>query len=124
MNIQINDKVIPKSTIADILKQNKLAAIIFLRTNVGIGLKDAKEIIDNLEQNIDHYDGAHIQTSKVESFQESKEILRDLKKENRRSMSFQRRSKRGSHILPNNSSKRIYLYIVILLAILLFYYLR
>ncbi|NER16490.1 hypothetical protein [Spongiivirga citrea] len=124
MDIKINDKVIPKSAIADILKQNKLAAIIFLRTNAGIGLKDAKEIIDKLDQNIDHYDGVHLKTGEVESFQESKEILLDLKEDSKRSMSFQRQSNRGSHILPTHSSKRIWFYIVILVAILLFYFLR
>ncbi len=58
MDLIINGKRVDKSQLLYFLENNqKIVAIKFIKDRTDIGLKECKEIVDNLELNPDYYDG-------------------------------------------------------------------
>ena len=56
MNIEINGKVFVKENLVALIKKSKLKTIAHLRSTTNISLKDAKDIVDNLEADPNYYD--------------------------------------------------------------------
>jgi len=57
MTFKINTQEFLIPEILDLIQTSKLQAIVHLRSVANIGLKDAKELIENLEQNPKSFDG-------------------------------------------------------------------
>lgn len=81
MKIKIDNKEFLKNDLLKLIKQNKIQAIIHVRGIINMGLKEAKEIIDNLEENPDYYDDTII-TRENKNFTERESIIVGIKKAN------------------------------------------
>ncbi len=66
MNITINEQRFDKGDLLTLINENQLQAIAFLRSNANIGLKDAKQIVDNLAADPDYYNGQTIHVAERE----------------------------------------------------------
>lgn len=108
---KINNIEINKNEILHLLNNGKkIQAIKIIKDKTSIGLKDCKDIVDNLEMNPNYYDGQSIDRTSVAS----------LKKKQIKS----RRTK-GSHVISDDSSHTknyIIITLVILIAILVYLY--
>ncbi len=60
MNITIYEQRFDKRDLLTLVNGNQLQTIAFLRNNTNIGLKDAKQIVDNLAADPDYYNGQTI----------------------------------------------------------------
>lgn len=109
--IRINDVEINKQEILHFVNSGKLIqAIKNIIDKTGIGLKDCKEIVDNLVLNPNYYDGQTIQKTTVASF-------------NNKFHKTKRR--KGSHVIIDKSSRKknnIIVTLVILIIILVYMY--
>ena len=85
MMIKINDKEFSKVALLKLIGENKIQAIMHLRSILKIGLKEAKEIIDNLEENPDYYSG-DIEVKEHKEFIEEERIIVEVKAGNNNDM--------------------------------------
>lgn len=85
MMIKINDKEFSKVALLKLIGENKIQAIMHLRSILKIGLKEAKEIIDNLEENPDYYSG-DIEVTEQKEFIEEERIIVEVKAGNNNDM--------------------------------------
>lgn len=115
MTITVNNRELDLKTVLSIIKNsNKLEAIKYVRAQVQVGLKESKNIVDNLDVNPNFYQG---ETEII-----IKHPLLDLNNKTQH-------AKKGSHIIKeNNSSNKqaiiIALIIIVCLVSLVLYYFR
>lgn len=116
MYIKINNKKFPKSDLIKLIATNKLQAIVHIRNIVNISLKDAKEIIENLENNTDYYDNSVIKIAEKEFVDE--EIIA-MKQTTNSSNDREKRS--SSHIIKNDNRNKKWIYVIGLIFIIILY---
>ncbi|AXT60371.1 hypothetical protein D1816_08405 [Aquimarina sp. AD10] len=122
MDIKINDKKFPKEDLIKLIAKSKLQTIVHIRSITNIGLKDAKEIIENLEKNPDYYDNSVIKIIERE-FIEGEKITFDFKNTKRQKSKSNIEKKVNSHIIKNENSNKIWTYIIgIIFMIALLYF--
>ena len=123
MNIKINDDECPKEQLLGLIERNKIQAIIFIRNIVNIGLKDAKEIVDNLDHNPNYYDNITIKKI-TKDFIENEQMIVDVKNDDNKGPSINEERKKGSHFIKrNNSSRGLIIFGLFFLIVLLVYFL-
>lgn len=106
MNIIINGTLLDKSQIQTLIaNNNKIQVIKYAKDKTNLGLKDCKNIVDNLYDNLNFYDGKDHKIGMVYS-----EILKE---------SEASKPSKGNHIINDNTSKTK-TYIIIFLIICLF----
>lgn len=124
MNIIINDKAVPKTELLQLIKKSKIRAIRRLRKYAQIGLKDAKDVVDNLAKNPNHYDNLAFETPKVDEKGLGSSID-DLKNSQKEEASSQRKPIAGSHFLkPNRSNKLLFLGLIGFALLLIYYFIK
>jgi hypothetical protein len=122
MNIIINGKEVPKAELLLLIKKSKLRAVKRLKIFTHIGLKDAKDIIDNLVKNPNYYDGRVIEET-IDGFKGDESSTTDLKNAQNEGNSTQKKPIAGSHFLkPNRSSNKLLIFGLIGFALLLIYF--
>ncbi|WP_299121574.1 hypothetical protein [uncultured Winogradskyella sp.] len=110
MIIRINNIELNKYELLHLINSGKsLSAIKLVKDKTNMGLKECKDVIDNLIENPNFYDGKdYIPETKI------------LKAYNK---PIKQRSKRGSHIIKsNNSNYKNYVIIFLLLCIVILVY--
>jgi hypothetical protein len=120
MDIKINNKKFPKSDLIKLIARNKLQTIIHIRSIVNIGLKDAKKIVENLEENPNYYDNTVIKIAEKE-FVEGETISHDVKNIGDEKLNIRER-KIGSHIIKNKDKNRKWIYLSGLIFIIIILY--
>jgi len=120
MDIKINNKKFPKSDLIKLIARNKLQTIIHIRSVVNIGLKDAKKIVENLEENPNYYDNTVIKIAEKE-FVEGETISLDVKNIGDEKLNIRER-KIGSHIIKNKDKNRKWIYLSGLIFIIILLY--
>jgi hypothetical protein len=120
MDIKINNKKFPKSDLIKLIARNKLQTIIHIRSIVNIGLKDAKKIVENLEENPNYYDNTVIKIAEKE-FVEGETISHDVKNIGDEKLNIRER-KIGSHIIKNKDKNRKWIYLSGLIFIIILLY--
>lgn len=110
MDIIINNIRIEKNYLLELLANNqKLLAIKHLKERSNLGLKECKNVIDNLESNPEYYDGAiHTINSDIE------EIDDELLTESPKQTNY---PPRKSKYLKDNNNSNTYIVIFILFCI-------
>lgn len=98
MKIKINNQEFYKSELLKLVNKSKLEAIHYIRSTSNISLKEAKEIIENLEKNPDYFDNKHSES-------QSKNIERKV----------------GSHIIKKDNKNKIWFFITLLILASLLY---
>ena len=120
MDIKINDKKFLKDDLITLIAKSKLQTIIHIRNIVNIGLKDAKEIVENLEENPNYYDNSVIKIAEKE-FIEGETITLDLKNTTDKNLN-NREKKVGSHIIKNENTNKKWIYVLGLIFIITLLY--
>ncbi|APG65325.1 hypothetical protein LPB136_08155 [Tenacibaculum todarodis] len=110
MKIQINNKQFDKSELIKLIAKNKLQVIIHIRNVANIGLKDAKEIVENLYKNPNYYDNSVIKIAEKD-FSEKESIILD-RKNNTTERILNTHKKFGSHIVKNQSIAKKWMYAI------------
>lgn len=121
MNIIINDKAVPKTELLQLIKKSKIRAIKRLKKYAQIGLKDAKDVVDNLAMNPNHYDNLAFEKSTVGE-KGLGSIIEDLKNSQKEGDSNHRRPIAGSHFLKPKRSNKLLFFGLIGFALLIIYY--
>lgn len=104
----INNKKIDTEPILHLIEKGKtIAAIKYVRSNTNIGLKESKNIVDNLSINKSFYDNERLFFTEHNS---------NIKKRNKR--------RKGNHIIKKSKSKTYFFIVILLIIILLFYYFK
>ena len=119
MKIQINDKKFHTDDLIELIARNKLQAIIHIRSVTNIGLKDAKEIVENLEENPNYYNNSVLRITERE-FNVKESITLDYKQTT--DIKLNRDKKVGSHIIKNENPNKIWIYAIGLLVIIALIY--
>lgn len=112
MNIIINNIEINKYELLHYINsRKKIQAIKVLKDKTNLGLKDCKEVIDNLELNINFYDN--------KPFEPSKEI------ENNKQLIESTKPFKGKHVIKTRRNYKNYIILLLLigLAVLTYMYL-
>lgn len=105
----INDNELNKKTILTFIKENKIiSAIKYVRDFANIGLKDAKDIVDNLAKDENFYDNKKIILNKRKS------IINKIKKSKKR---------KGNHVIKKSNNQYKIIVIFILIIFLAYYFL-
>ncbi|MFS4491715.1 ribosomal protein L7/L12 [Maribacter sp. 2308TA10-17] len=119
MKIIINDIEFPKEELLKLIRESKIQAIKMVLEATNIGLKDAKDIIDDLANDPNCYDSKHIIKEKRTAIDNGKF---QVSIENGTSTNSARTKGRnaGAHVLKANPSKRALIIGILFLAILLF----
>ena len=110
MKITINTIEINKYELLHLINSGKkLNAIKLVKIKTNIGLKECKDIIDNLSKNPNYYDDKDYisQTSFVEDYEKSQV----------------KQPKRGSHIIESKSNTKNYIIAIVLLTLIVLIYL-
>lgn len=103
----VNGVSIDKSMLMQYIQKNKkIQAIKYLKDHLNLGLKECKEIVDNLSDNSNYYPN---NTILISTEIEAHEMHYDK---------FNPRSKKGSHFIGNQPSNTKNYIIVLLLAII------
>lgn len=88
MTFKINTQEFLISEILDIIQTSKLQAIVHLRSVSNIGLKDAKDVIENLEHNPKSFDGKCLDFPTYDDvYPENKTLMKANKPHHKRKMS-------------------------------------
>lgn len=126
MYIIINDKQFPKKELIRLIKESRLQAIIHIRTTVQIGLKDAKEIIENLDKDSNYYDHVSVKKATIDVIA-NETVSIDLKNNKSQiSNTTKKENKAGSHILKKDSgtNKKWIYFFVLIIGLIVLYFLR
>ena len=118
MEIKINDKEFSKEELIALIKKNKLQAIIHVRNIVNIGLKDAKEIVENLDSDPNYYDNVVVE--KEHRFPVlGEKVGIGLRNENEEATQpVTRERKVGSHIIKtDNSTNSIWIFALFIILV-------
>jgi hypothetical protein len=120
MYISINNTQIDKTEILSLIQsQRKIAAIKRIREQLQIGLRESKDIVDNLDQDPTYYDGKNhtIDIIPSELFNDSNKIKtsRTIKRGKKQKNLFIERSK-------TNTKTYIIIFLAICIAILGYFY--
>lgn len=110
MHIKINESSFSKEELLTIIKTSKLEAIKYIKENTGIGLKDAKDIVDSLDENPNCFDNKTIRKGTTSSFNKEKEDF---------SISEEKGNKGNHFIKSNHSLKKYFIFGIILIVILI-----
>ncbi|PKG51796.1 ribosomal protein L7/L12 [Olleya sp. 1-3] len=104
MNIVINNITLDKEIILELISESQLAAIKYVRAKTDLGLKESKDIVDNLKANPEYYDGKpHTIAFEVPDMDKD---IQNIKKQSSNGMLYSK---------PNQVKK----YVLIILAICL-----
>lgn len=110
--ITVNDTKLNLDDVCSIITQNnKLAAIKYIKNHTNIGLKECKDIVDNLESDPYFYDGETEITLTLPNLEDHHQKLHEHKR-------------KGNHIISEGSSNiknYIVLFSAIIIIILLFF---
>ncbi|RLJ64526.1 ribosomal L7/L12-like protein [Lacinutrix venerupis] len=112
--LTINTITLDKSKLIDLINNKKqLEAIKYIKEETGLGLKDCKDIVDNLYENPDYYGGA-----------ENTIIEPTIKKRNT-IVKNNDRDYKGGHIIQDkpNDIKKTMLFIGVLIISIVVYFL-
>ncbi len=110
MIIKINNIDINKHELLHLIYSGKkLNAIKLVKTKTRLGLKECKDIVDNLSDNPNIYYGKDYksETDYIESFKSPKRAIKN----------------KGSHIIPTKSNTKNYIILILVLAIIVLGYL-
>lgn len=106
----IDDVFLSKKELLNLIEESKLKAIKYLKSTVGIGLKEAKEIVDSLAVNPDYYKGGIIKT-----------ISSDRQKVEKSSL-IKKKKQTGSHFIKeDNKNKKYFIFGVGFIIVILIY---
>ncbi|WP_346883590.1 hypothetical protein [uncultured Algibacter sp.] len=117
MDITINNVKINKSKVINLMNDSKLRAIKFVREEAKIGLKEAKDIIDNLSEKSDFYDLQPFDVNKISPDNIKQDVSLSSNNSNQK-------NKKGAHFIKTKNSKLSIIFVLILLACLLIYFLN
>ena len=121
MDIRINDKKISKDAFLQLIANNKLQAIIFIRNIVNIGLKDAQEIVENLEGDPNYYDNAVVRIDEKE-FVVGESITLDIDNTPAEKIDDNKQSKIDPFITKHKTTHRKWMYLLGLIFIIFLLY--
>ncbi|WP_075343246.1 ribosomal L7/L12 family protein [Tenacibaculum agarivorans] len=109
-SIKINDINISKSDFSKALYKSKIEAVVFIRKNTGVSLKEAKDIVDALEKDVNYFDHKEFQSS----------IDQQKYKFNHSS------KKKGTHFISNKTkpTKTLFLLLVVIIILGILYYMK
>jgi len=110
MILKINNIEINKYELLHLINNGKkINAIKLVKDKTKMGLKECKDIVNNLSDNPNFYDGKDYkpETDYMETFEKSKRPLK----------------KRGSHIIENKSNSKNYIILILLLVSIVLGYL-
>ena len=110
MILKINNIEINKYELLHLINRGKkLHAIKLIKTKTRLGLKECKDIVDNLSENPTFYDGQDYrpETGYTETFEKP----------------TRSRNNRGSHIIENKSNSKNYIILILLLVSIVLGYL-
>ncbi|MFK7832426.1 MAG: hypothetical protein AB8B52_04045 [Winogradskyella sp.] len=113
MNFKINNIDINTLELLELINSGKtLEAIKLIKAKTRIGLKECKNIVDNLIENPNFYDD--------KDYDSERDYIEDFGKPKKRQRN------RGQHILENKSNTNNYLVIAVILVliILVYFYLK
>lgn len=124
MYITINDEKFPKDDLINLIAQNKLQAIIHIRNIVNIGLHDAKEIVEHLEENPNYYDNSMIKIAERE-FVEQETVTLDLKDTTIKNVNQEKKDSPHviKHVIEKENTNNKWLYVLasaLIIALLFF----
>lgn len=122
MEIRINKKSFIKSELIHLVKENKLQAIIHIRNTVNISLKDAKEIVENLDINPNYYDNTTI-TIAEKDIEIGESINIDIKEKKKEAIINPKVKNENPFLIKNkNQPIKWFLIFILLLAIWVYYF--
>ena len=106
----INNKKIDTKHIETLIKEEKIiSAIKYVRGIANIGLKDSKNIIDNLIENSNFYDNEEIHII------EREEVIENLDKNQKR---------KGSHFIKRENKTYLFLLFIVLLTLFYWFFIK
>ncbi|WP_299685678.1 ribosomal protein L7/L12 [uncultured Dokdonia sp.] len=120
MKISINNTLLNKTEILSLINnQKKLSAIKLVREQLQVGLKEAKDIVDYLDEDPNYYDGKNHTIDMIprELFKDSNNIKtsQTIKSHQQQKTPFIERSKTGSKTY-------IIIFLVVIIMILMYLY--
>lgn len=121
MNIIINDKVVSKVELLQLIKKSKLKAIKSLRKFANIGLKDAVFIVESLDNDPNYFDDNPVKVT-PSGYLENETIKEDVKISNSTNGSNFKSPRAGTHFLKPNRSNKLVVFGLIGFAVLLVIY--
>lgn len=77
MYLKINDKQVKKEDLIKLISKNKLQAVSYIVQQVNIGLKDAYNIVENLEDNPTYYDNKVLDIAERDSRSEETIVIEE-----------------------------------------------
>jgi len=109
-SIKINNINISKSDFSKALYKSKIEAVVFIRKNTGVSLKEAKDIVDALEKDVNYFDRKKFQGS---IDQKKKELKHSSKK-------------KGTHFIQNKTKpiRVVFLLLVVIIILSVMYYMK
>ncbi len=105
MNIKINSISFSKEELLSSIKKSKLETIKHIKSITNIGLKDAKEIVDSLDDDPNCYDNIDVK-KEVVSFSKNENIIN---KEDRK----------GAHFIQNKKALNKYIIFGLILIVII-----
>lgn len=120
MSIRINHHEFNKEGLLNIIKTNKLQAIIHIRSITNIGLKDAKDIVEHLNANPNYYDNAAL-TLNTKPFEEGENFELDISTKQQSKQTGDTHKKQAPHIIKSKPQSKIYIAIIILVSCLVLF---
>lgn len=106
MDIIINNQKLSKEDILALISKNrKIQAIKLVRDKTGITLKDAKHIIDNLDDDSSYYDNQEA------TYSSRQEKFIDAKREKNISLISKKRKTDADFVRKNNQSRKLFLFV-------------